>query len=126
MHDQGKLILRLALGVLILLHGVAKISSGIEGITAMVTGAGLPAELAYGVYIGEVVAPLMVIAGFFARIGAVIIAINMLTAIGLAHLGQIFALNAAGGWELELQGMFLFSAIAVALIGPGYYSLNRQ
>ena len=29
MADSGKLILRLALGVLILLHGIAKLSSGI-------------------------------------------------------------------------------------------------
>ncbi|MEO8445393.1 MAG: DoxX family protein [Gammaproteobacteria bacterium] len=126
MTDAGKLILRLALGVLILLHGVAKLSSGIEGITLMVTGAGLPAQVAYGVYIGEVVAPLMVLAGWFARAGAAIIAVNMVFAIALAHRGDFFSLGSAGGWALELQGMFLLTAVAVACLGPGRYSANRQ
>jgi putative oxidoreductase len=31
-----------------------------------------------------------------------------------------------GGWALELQGMFLFTAIALALIGPGRYRVNDR
>jgi putative oxidoreductase len=126
MTDAGKLILRLGLGVLILLHGIAKLFSGIEGITAMVTGAGLPAWVAYGVYIGELAAPLMVIAGWYARIGAGVIAVNMVFALLLAHQSQFLALGPAGGWALELQGMYLFTAVAVACLGPGRYSANRQ
>jgi putative oxidoreductase len=126
MTDTGKLILRLALGVLILLHGVSKLRFGIDGITGMVTGAGLPAFFAWGVYVGEVLAPLALIAGWYARIGAVLIAVNMLVAIGLAHMGEILSLNGAGGWALELQGMFLFTAVAVALLGPGRYGVNAR
>lgn len=124
--DLGKLILRLALGLLILLHGIAKLKGGIGGITGMVTAHGLPGFIAYGVLVGEVVAPLMVLAGFHARIGALLIVINMLVAIALAHMGQLAQLNEVGGWALELQGMFLFAAIAVALFGPGAYSINRK
>ena len=126
MTDTGKLILRLALGALILLHGIAKLGSGIEGIARMVTGAGLPEWVAWGVYVGEILAPLMVLAGWFARIGAAIIAVNIVFAIGLAHRAELFDLGATGGWALELQGMYLFTAIAVACLGPGRYSLNRQ
>lgn len=126
MTDSAKLLLRLALGLLILLHGIAKIQAGIGFISGMVTGAGLPAWLAYGVYVGEVVAPLMVIAGWYATIGAVIIAVNMLFAIGLVHQAELFSLGPQGGWALELQGMYLFTAIAVALLGPGRYSVNRR
>lgn len=124
--DLGKLTLRLALGALILLHGIAKLKGGIDGITGMVTAHGLPGFLAYGVLVGEVVAPLMVLAGFHARIGGLIIAINMLVAIGLVHMSQLGQLGEQGGWALELQGMFLFTAIAVALLGPGAYSINRK
>lgn len=126
MTDTGKLILRLALGVLILLHGIAKISSGIDGITAMVTSAGLPDWVAWGVYVGEILAPLMVIAGWFSRIGAGIIAVNMVFAVALAHRSDLFQLNGTGGWALELQGMFLFTALAIACLGPGRYSANRR
>ena len=65
--DLGKLVLRVALGALILLHGIAKLRGGIDFVTHSVTAAGLPAWLAYGVYLGEVLAPLLVIAGWNAR-----------------------------------------------------------
>ncbi|MGH8175553.1 MAG: DoxX family protein [Steroidobacter sp.] len=127
MNDSsGKMILRLALGVLVLLHGVAKMQGGVSGIAGMVTAAGLPAFVAYGVYIGEVIAPLMVIAGWYSRIGAGIIALNMLVAIALAHRADVFTLGGAGGWALELQGMFLFTAIALAVMGPGRFSINGK
>ena len=124
--DLGKLVLRLALGILILLHGIAKLKGGTAGIVGMVEGAGLPGVLGYAVLIGEVLAPLMVIAGFHARIGAALIAINMLVAIGLAHMGDLGKLGEQGGWALELQGMFLFTAIALVLTGPGRFSLNQR
>jgi len=122
----GKLILRVALGGLILMHGIAKLTGGIDFITHTVTAAGMPAFFAYGVYVGEVVAPLLVIAGFYSRIGAVVIGINMLFAIGLVHGAEFFTRNQTGGWALELQGMFLFAAVAVALIGPGHYRVNDR
>ena len=124
--DVGKLVLRLALGVLVLLHGVAKLRGGVGPIEGMLEGHGLPGFIAYGAYIGEVVGPLLVIAGFHARIGAALIALNMLFAIGLAHMGQLGQLNEQGGWALELQGMFLFGAIAVSLLGPGRFSVNQR
>ncbi len=125
-QDIGKLTLRVALGALILMHGIAKLTGGIGFISDVVAGAGLPAFLAYGVYVGEVVAPLLVIAGFYSRVGAAVIAVNMLFAIGLVHGAEFFTLNQSGGWALELQGMFLFAAIAIALIGPGRFRINDR
>ena len=124
--DLAKLLLRLALGVTVLLHGVAKLRGGVDPIAGMLTAQGLPAALAYGALLGEVLGPLLLIAGFYARVGAILVAVNMLFAIGLAHLGQLGMLNEQGGWALELQAMFLFSAIAIALLGPGRYSVNGR
>ncbi len=124
--DIGKLVLRLTLGILMLLHGIAKMRYGVSGIEGMVTSHGLPAFLAYGVFVGEVFAPLLVILGFYARIGGMIMAINMVVAIALAHSSQLFSIGKTGGWELELQGFFLFTAIVVALIGPGKFGINRK
>ncbi|WP_058834064.1 DoxX family protein [Luteimonas abyssi] len=126
MQDMGRLILRLALGVLILLHGFAKLRGGLGGIEGMVQAHGLPGVFAYLVLVGEVVAPLMVIIGLHARIGAVLIAINMLVAVFLVHMGDLGRLNNTGGWALELQAMFLFGAVAVALLGPGRFSANQR
>ena len=122
--DLGKLILRLALGVFILFHGVAKLMSGPGMIAGIVTKAGLPEYLAYGVYAGEVIAPLLVIFGFWTRLGALVIAINMIVAVWLVHMGDLTAISKTGGWALELQGMFLFGARAVALLGAGRFSVG--
>ncbi|MEX0730906.1 MAG: DoxX family protein [Aquisalimonadaceae bacterium] len=124
--DLGKLILRLTLGILILLHGLAKITGGIGGIQGMLGGAGLPGFIAYGVYLGEVLGPIMIMIGWHTRIGALLIAINMLFAIGLAHTNELFAFTGTGGWALELQGMFLLTAVALIFTGPGAFSINRK
>lgn len=119
-------MLRLTLGVLLIMHGVAKILGGVGGITGMLQNVGLPGFFAYGVYIGEVLAPLLVLLGLYARIGALIIVVHMVAALYLAHLGDLFSLGQGGGWKLELQGFFLFTALAVALIGPGRFSVREN
>jgi putative oxidoreductase len=124
MADTGKLVLRLALGLLILLHGIAKLMSGPAGILGAVAKAGLPEPFGYLVYVGEVLAPLLVIVGFWTRPAALVIAINMAFAVFLVHLGQLFELSKQGGWALELQGMYFFTAIAIALLGAGRYSVG--
>ncbi len=43
--DIGKLVLRLTLGGLILLHGISKVKNGVEGIAGMLQAQGLPAAL---------------------------------------------------------------------------------
>ena len=89
-ESTGKLILRITLGVLILLHGISKLSHGIDWLDGALASAGLPGFFKYGVYIGEVVAPLAVIAGYYSRIGAWLIAVNMLFALGLVHGSELF------------------------------------
>ena len=126
LNDLGKLVLRLTLGILILLHGIFKLMNGIGPIQGMVTGMGMPAVVAYGVYAGEVLGPLLLIIGFYARIGAALIATSMLFAFALAHRGELTSLTENGGWALELQGMFLFTAVALVLMGPGRIGINQR
>ena len=63
--DLGKLTLRLSLGGLMLFHGFTKLgnSGALQWIGGQLGAAGLPEFLAYGVYVGEIVAPLMVVRG---------------------------------------------------------------
>jgi len=126
LQDAGLLILRVCLGILILFHGMNKIIHGIGPIEGMVTGAGLPGWLAYGVYPGEVLGPVLLVTGYHARIGAGLITINMVIAILLAHSGDLLSLSPHGGWRLELQGMYLFTALALVCLGPGRFSLNQR
>ena len=122
--DAGKLVLRLSIGILILLHGLSKLADGVDGIAGMLRGAGWPGGLAYLVFVGELLAPLLVIVGVWTRLGALLIVMNMVVAIGLAHAADLGKLGPQGGWALELQGLFLFGALAVALLGAGRFSLG--
>ena len=126
MDDFGKLVLRLTLGALLLFHGVHKILTGIDPIRAMIGAHGLPDYLAYGVYAGEVLAPLLLILGLFTRLGGALIIINMIVAIMLVHMGMLIGLNDQGGYVLETQMLYLFGGLAVALLGAGRISVGGE
>ncbi len=120
-EELGKLILRLTVGVLMLFHGYSKIANpgSLEWIGGTLAAYHLPTFLAYGVYLGEVLAPLMIIIGFRARLGGWLIFINMVFAIALAHSNELFSLSEHGAWALELQGLYLMGGLVIALLGSG-------
>jgi putative oxidoreductase len=117
----GILLLRWTLAILMIFHGWAKVTGGVSGIEGMLVAKGLPGLLAYGVYIGELIAPLFLLAGVWVVPAALVIAINMAFAVGLAHKGQFLDISATGGWRLELQAFYFVTALVVALthrLGP--------
>lgn len=125
-EDIGKLILRLTVGFLILFHGIAKIRNEdmMNFIQTDLERINLPALLSHGVYLGEVIAPLLIILGIFTRLGGLLIVINMLFAISLRHLNEIFSLNEYGGIQLELQLLYLFCGLAIIFLGSGKYAFR--
>jgi putative oxidoreductase len=122
--DAGRLVLRVVLAILLLFHGVSKVIGGVGFVAGMLAKVGLPAGLGYLVYIGEVVAPALILVGLLTRAAALIVVVNMIVALLLVHTGQFFSLSETGGWALELQGMYLGSAVALALLGAGRYSIG--
>lgn len=124
--DLGLFIIRLSIGGLMLLHGISKLMHGIGFIEQVVINAGLPSFVAYGVYVGEVIVPLLLIAGLATRASALIFAVNCLFATLLVHSQDVFTLNEQGGWTLELLGLFFFGAIALIFTGGGKYSVSNK
>ena len=108
----GILILRVSIGLMLLLHGFAKISNGFAGIKGMLAGMGLPEFLAYGALVGEVVAPLLLIVGLLTRPAAAVIAFNMLVAVAMAHCGDVL--------------LFFFPAVALVFTGGGKYIIASR
>ena len=123
--DVGKLILRLTLGILMLFHGVSKFQrpGTVEYIADNLSSSGWPPIFANGVYFGEILAPALIVLGVFTRYSAVVIIINMLFAILLVHSADVFSLTQHGGWRLELQGFYLFGALAIVFLGSGNHAL---
>lgn len=124
--NLGILLIRVSVGFLMLLHGIAKLSHGVGPIVGMVESQGLPGFFAYGVYVGEVLAPLALIIGFRTRIAAGIFIVNMLVIIFMAHPADILALSETGGWKLELVGLYLFGALSLFFTGGGRYGLSSN
>lgn len=116
--DTAKLLLRLLL-LLMLFHGVAPIQG-------MLHPNALPGWFAYGVFIGEILAPIFIALGFYARIAALLLAMNMVVALILT--GGIFplVLTANGGPKIELALFYLIVSIVVFIAGPGHYAINRR
>jgi putative oxidoreductase len=125
-EDAGKLLLRVAVAALIMMHGVSKLFRGVGEIAGQLEAVGVPGFVAYGAYIGEILAPLMMIAGFYTRLAAAVVAFNMVVAILLVHSHHLFALTPNGGFQIELQYMYLLGAIAVMLMGAGRYAVNDR
>ena len=123
--DLAKLLLRISLGVLILFHGIHKLIYGISGVAAILTAHGLPTFFAYGVYMGELIAPIFIILGLYARIAAGILAFNMFVAIYLAY-GFSFTITKYGGLAWETPLLFLIMSLLVILLGSGKYAVNAK
>ncbi len=125
--DLGKFLLRLAVGGLMIGHGINKISNGIEGIEGMLDAKGLPTFIAYGVYVGEILAPALLLVGLKTRLAALVLAGNMVAAVYLAHMDDLFKLNDySGAPVLELQLFYFLGALAIMLIGPGRMSIDER
>jgi putative oxidoreductase len=123
--DIGKLIVRLAIGGLLLFHGIAKLSNGIGWMGGMLGSIGLPAFVGYGVYVGEIVAPLLILAGKFTRPAGLVVAFNMLVATLLARRDSIGKLNQGGGWDIELEMLFLLGGAALWFLGSGRFAASQ-
>jgi len=122
-EDFGRLLLRLAVGGLMLFHGLHKLIGGVDGIAGMLVAKGLPGFIAYGVLIGEVVCPILIILGILTRPAALGLAFTMVVAwlmVGIANTG---ALDKTGAWAIESLVYFFIGALAVAFLGAGRYSL---
>lgn len=127
-NDVGLLLLRLTIGLLMLLHGISKIMhpESIEGIQNLVNQVGLPSFFSYGVYVGEVLVPILIILGIATRASALVFAFNMLVAVLLVHSKDIFSLSSVGGWSLELQALYFFGALVLVFTGAGRYAVCRR
>ena len=125
-EDLGKLILRWSVGILMLLHGIAKLQKGIDPVRDMVESAGLPSIIAYGVYVGEVVVPVLLILGILTRWSALVFVVNMIAAIYLGHRNDLGSLNQFGGWAVELPMLYLTGALAIVFLGAGRFAIMRR
>jgi len=127
------MIVRLALGIVMLPHGAQKAlglfgGPGYSGTMAMFTSQGMPAALAFLVILGESAGSLGLIVGFLTRIAGLGISCIMLGAIAMVHLPNGFFMNWSGkqaGEGFEYHILALGMALAVLVGGGGRASVDR-
>ncbi len=125
-QDFGLLVLRVSTGGLLLFHGFSKLINGVGPIGEMLTAMGLPSFIAYGTLLVELVAGMFIVFGLWTRAAAVAVAFNMVIAILMVHVSQIFTLSPQGGWAIELPMLYLLPALALAFTGGGRYAITRN
>ena len=123
--DLGKLLLRFTVAGLLLFHGISKMQNGIGWMAGLLRGHHLPVALGYGVFVAEIVAPILLILGVLTRPAALVIAFDMCMAIYLVQANKIFTRNQGGGWGIELEMGYLLAAIAIFFLGSGRYAASR-
>lgn len=131
MDDLGKLVLQLNIGGLMLLHGISKIQNfegTLQWLSGVMASLSLPAFMVYGVFLGEVIAPTLLILGILPRLSslAIIATMAILSHTTGENAVPLFSLGGYGGWNFELQGLYLFGALAILIMGSGKISLYKK
>ena len=123
-QQLGATVNRLALGGLLVSHGIMKLKVfTIAGTVGYFASLGLPAEAAYLTIFGEVVGGTAILLGLLPRLAAAL-SVPLLLGAVWAHSGNgwVFS-NAGGGWEFPAY--LAVSALAVALQGGGRFALGN-
>ena len=122
LNQHGAFLLRVTLGVILLNHGLMKLTVfGIDGTVGYFASLGLSPMLAYLTMFGEMAAGLGLIGGVLTRLAAAL-SIPLLAGATWVHAGNgwVFS-NAGGGWEFPL--LLVMLAVIVTLQGAGSLAL---
>ncbi len=131
--DFAILIARIALGIVILPHGLQKLlgmfgGMGFPGTIDFFVQNGIPSIIAFLIIIGESFGAAGLIIGFLSRLCAFAISIIMLGAVLMVHAPNGFFMNWSGsqqgeGFEYHLLALGL--GLVVLIKGGGIWSVDK-
>ena len=127
-RDFGAALLRLALGAYYLMHGYY--AGAVIGVPALARanatayGVPFPELSAWLVVLGHAVGGLLLVIGFYPRIGALLNVPVMAGAVLFVHAKQGFFMSREGGYEYAL--FLLLATVASAFLGGGLYTLGSS
>jgi putative oxidoreductase len=118
LHDAAQMGMRVAVGVIFIVHGFGKF--GNPGFGGWISSMGIPAEMQIPIALAEFIPGILLLLGILTRISASLISIVMLGAIFLVKGAS--SLTGEHGYELDL--ILLASCLVVIVAGPGRVSLS--
>ena len=121
LQSLGALVLRLSFGGLMIAgHGWSKMMAFSDRADSFPDPLGVGNSASMGlVVLAEVVCAALVAVGFMTRVVVIPLIITMCVAIFIIHVEDPFA-------RKELAALYGMGFIAIALIGPGKFSVDRQ
>jgi putative oxidoreductase len=115
------LVMRLALGIMFLAHGLTKVFVFTPaGTVGFFQSIGFPGFLAYPVMAFEVVGGLMLVLGVYTRSVAALAVIQLFVASTVHFANGWSFTNPNGGWEYPIY--LAVTALVVALLGEGAFA----
>ena len=132
-NDWTSLVLRLALGIMILPHGLQKTLGwfGGYGFSATLnafTQQGIPWIFALAAILAESLGGIGLLTGFATRLSAFFVGMTMVVAAFKVHLANGFFMNWAGtnaGEGFEFHILAVGIALALVINGAGKFSLDQ-
>lgn len=123
--SSGATLLRLALGSMWISHALLKwYVFTIPGFAAWLSSQGMPAFMAWPVFLLELCGGLMILTGFYGRYASAVLVPVLLVATW-THAGNGWVhTSAGGGWEYPL--FLLVTSVVHILLGDGYYALSPR
>ena len=124
LREIGLALLRIILGVVFFAHGYLKFfKMGMDGVVGFFTSLGIPAPTLAAWFVTwlEMIGGLALILGVFTPVLGILFAIEMAVVIMTAKKGGGFFVPK--GYEFELT--LLVASLALALTGPGAFSLQK-
>ncbi|MFN8343553.1 MAG: DoxX family protein [Spirosomataceae bacterium] len=118
--DWGVFVLRVSVSLLLLTHGYGKLLSFLNGASDFPDPLHVGSQISHALaVIGEVVAPLLIMAGLWTRLTAVVEIIHFLVVVFLMHANDPLS-------EREHGLLYLIAYITILLLGGGKYSLDES
>ena len=118
LNDVVFMGLRSAIGVIFIVHGMAKFNPGFAN---FLPNMNLPLEMQIPIALAELVPGILLLIGVFSRMSASLLSIIMLGAI--FHVKGAQSLTGDGGVELDL--ILLASSLVIVIAGPGRISISQ-
>ncbi|MGB0866290.1 MAG: DoxX family protein [Granulosicoccaceae bacterium] len=120
-ENNGLVLLRLTVGLMLLVAGVQKavFPEQLSEFASNMAAINLPENAVYVVYFFEIAAPLMIILGIASRLAAGFVVLYMLIALLVISSANLLVLIPGRGHALEAEFMYLLGALAICFLGSG-------
>ncbi len=124
-RDWALLFVRLGLAITILFHGWHKLTHGVGHLQEDLILLGFPGFVAYLAYVGEIVAPIMLLLGTYSRAAALFI-LGTCVFIFMVRWGNgtFLVSPKTGGLIIAEAYLYLSSALAIFFAGSGRFALR--